>query len=181
MPEQADGWAGALTLPRELTLKNQQLVMQPVREVAALRTKTLMDQQAAVNGVATFGKDLKQAEFKASLDLTATQRLKSTISLMNASQQAVVSLSFDQATGDLVLQRADRPDARYAVTATDNDTLDLDIFIDTSSLEIFVNGGTVVFTERFYDDTAKSLQLQTDQAVTVTAKLFELNSQANRY
>ena len=181
MPEQADGWAGALTLPRELTLKGHQLVMQPVREVATLRTQTLLNQQATVNGTADFGNNLEQAEFKASLDLTATQQLKSTISLMNASQQAVVSLTFDQATGELVLHRADRPDARYAVTATDRDSLDLDLFIDTSSIELFINGGTVVFTERFYDDTAKSLQLQTDQAVTVTAKLFALNGQANQY
>lgn len=37
-PEKADGWAGALTLPRELELKDDQLYMRPVKEAVQLRT-----------------------------------------------------------------------------------------------------------------------------------------------
>lgn len=40
MPEQKDGWAGALTIPRELILKDDHLYMRPVKELLALRKDT---------------------------------------------------------------------------------------------------------------------------------------------
>ena len=42
MPEQADGWAGALTFPREVTVTGDKVLMTPVREVAQLRAKQLL-------------------------------------------------------------------------------------------------------------------------------------------
>ncbi len=37
MPTKEDGWCGALTLPRELTLKGDKVLMNPVQELTSLR------------------------------------------------------------------------------------------------------------------------------------------------
>jgi beta-fructofuranosidase len=42
MQEKEDGWAGALTLPRELRVEKGRLYQQPAREMASMRTRTLL-------------------------------------------------------------------------------------------------------------------------------------------
>ncbi|MFC6180230.1 glycoside hydrolase family 32 protein [Lactiplantibacillus daowaiensis] len=181
MPEQADGWAGALTCPRELTMDvDNHLRMRPVREMATLRTQTLIDQTQSVAGSIDLQPAATQAEFKATFDL-ANLTGQLTVSLLNTAQQAVVTLTFDQTTGELVLKRADRPDARYAQLAPNQTTLTLDGWLDTSSLEWFINDGQAVFTERFYDAGTHTFQVAASQPVTMQAKLYALTAQTNHY
>ena len=45
MPEKVDGWAGALTLPRELELIGDHLYMKPVRELEQLRVAAALKQK----------------------------------------------------------------------------------------------------------------------------------------
>ena len=47
MQEKADGWAGALTIPRELRVEKGRLYQQPVREMASVRARKLLEGKLA--------------------------------------------------------------------------------------------------------------------------------------
>lgn len=164
MPEQADGWAGALTFPRELNLRDGHLYMTPARELANLRDQVIADQDF------TGSTDIDLAEAPAQLEITADYQLASSVvpvsfRYMNATGESVVELQYNPASGELKLTRNDRSDARYA-TVHPGTELHLQVLVDTSSMELFVNDGEAVFSERFYDVQAKHLFTAAAPAVT---------------
>lgn len=165
-PEKADGWAGALTLLRELELKDDQLYMRPVKEAVQLRTAEI----SAWNKQVTEKTLLCENEHQAEIDLTLTT--DQAFELAFTDQDKQVKLTFDQATHTFTLLNGD---ARYA-SIKPNPELKLQIFIDTSSLEIFINDGEAVFTERFYFDNAPQVWL-TAKAQCLT-QVYRLDGQA---
>ncbi|MDU3187129.1 glycoside hydrolase family 32 protein [Ligilactobacillus animalis] len=165
-PEKADGWAGALTLLRELELKDDQLYMRPVKEAVQLRTAEI----SAWNKQVTEKTLLCENEHQAEIDLTLTT--DQAFELAFTDQDKQVKLTFDQATHTFTLLNGD---ARYA-SIKPNSELKLQIFIDTSSLEIFINDGEAVFTERFYFDNAPQVWL-TAKAQCLT-QVYRLDGQA---
>lgn len=165
-PEKADGWAGALTLPRELELKDDQLYMRPVKEIVQLRTAEI----SAWNKQVTEKTLLCENEHQAEIDLTLTT--DQAFELAFTDQDKQVKLTFDQATHTFTLLNGD---ARYA-SIKPNAEFKLQIFIDTSSLEIFINDGEAVFTERFYFDNAPQVWL-TAKAQCLT-QVYRLDGQA---
>ena len=60
-PTEADGWAGALTIPRELSVREGRLLQNPPRELEALRGETLADSAdpAALRDVQSDGYELR--------------------------------------------------------------------------------------------------------------------------
>lgn len=165
-PEKADGWAGALTLPRELELKDDQLYMRPVKEIVQLRTAEI----SAWNKQVTEKTLLCENEHQAEINLTLTT--DQAFELAFTDQDKQVKLTFDQATHTFTLLNGD---ARYA-SIKPNAEFKLQIFIDTSSLEIFINDGEAVFTERFYFDNAPQVWL-TAKAQCLT-QVYRLDGQA---
>lgn len=165
-PEKADGWAGALTLPRELELKDDQLYMRPVKETVQLRTAEI----SAWNKQVTEKTLLCENEHQAEIDLTLTT--DQAFELAFTDQDKQVKLTFDQATHTFTLLNGN---ARYA-SIKPNAEFKLHIFIDTSSLEIFINDGEAVFTERFYFDNAPQVWL-TAKAQCLT-QVYRLDGQA---
>lgn len=165
-PEKADGWAGALTLLRELELKDDQLYMRPVKEAVQLRTAEI----SAWNKQVTEKTLLCENEHQAEIDLILTT--DQAFELAFTDQDKQVKLTFDQATHTFTLLNGD---ARYA-SIKPNSELKLQIFIDTSSLEIFINDGEAVFTERFYFDNAPQVWL-TAKAQCLT-QVYRLDGQA---
>ena len=165
-PEKADGWAGALTLPRELELKDDQLYMRPVKEAVQLRTAEI----SVWNKQVTEKTLLCENEHQAEIDLILTT--DQAFELAFTDQDKQVKLTFDQATHTFTLLNGD---ARYA-SIKPNSELKLQIFIDTSSLEIFINDGEAVFTERFYFDNAPQVWL-TAKAQCLT-QVYRLDGQA---
>ncbi|MFB9769988.1 glycoside hydrolase family 32 protein [Lactiplantibacillus modestisalitolerans] len=179
MPEQADGWAGALTFPRELTRVGKQLRMKPARELTALRTQTLTDTTVTLEATPQrFQPTHRQAEFKGQLDLTTTPAV---VTLAVRAGAVNVTLTYDQARGELTLRRSDRSDARYAQVSGQPTALTFDLWLDTSSLEVFLNDGAVTFTERFYPQSQPHFELQSDQALSGHVQLFDLTQQAVTY
>ncbi|GAF39521.1 Sucrose-6-phosphate hydrolase [Agrilactobacillus composti DSM 18527 = JCM 14202] len=176
MPETAEGWAGALTLPRELHCKDGHLYMTPVQELTNLRTKHIQSARQRLSGPTKLTQGNSQE-----INLTAT--LKNTgakqfnFKLQGAQSQDFVNLNYDVTTGILKLTRSDRNDARYA-TIKANENLELQVYVDASSLEIFINQGTAVFTERYYIQDTPALWVACDTAVTIQSDIYELDPQA---
>lgn len=180
MPEQQDGWSGALTLPRELTLKNDRLYMTPVKELEALRIDQGQHQAFRLTGSKSLALSQAQTEILLELDLSENTQKNLTVSLVDQQQTKIISLSFDPEKQKFTLTKNNPEDARYA-TIQKNKKISLQLFIDTSSVEIFINQGEAVFTERYYVEDIPTLQLDSCEPVLVDTTIYALETQTVTY
>ena len=135
-PTVEKGWQHALTLPRVLTLKNQHVYQYPVEEI--LQARQLKEQLDLSKNQTYHDSVICQCHFTQLSDAW-------TISLRED-----VILSYHQNLLTLTIGKSGYGrDARHI----EIDSIEeIDIFSDTSSLEIFVNHGEYVLSSRVYDD-----------------------------
>ena len=172
MTETTDGWCGAVTLPRELTIKNNHLYQKPIAEAKSLRKAEVINQAFAEPIYCSLD---RHSEIKLDFDKLPV----GTIFSLADENKAGFSIAADEDGHHLILKRNSDPEnKRYAVLDAADQKLSLQIFIDSSSAEIFVNDGEVVFTERIYWQTKPTLSLN---GAAGHLQVFELSSQANRY
>lgn len=142
-PTDDEDWSGCLTLPRELHVKGSRLTQAPVVELAGLRhhavdatKETLPDGAELV--IDTDGKDfalrlLSDEDGKGGILFTYDARKK--------------SLTFDRSgLSQKLNEQYGNVRTHTAVSAVTR----LRVFIDRSSVEIFVNDGDEVFTSRLF-------------------------------
>lgn len=180
MPEQQDGWAGALIFPRELKLKGNHLYMNPVKELTQLRTRTLSSQQFELSQATQLVKTQAQVELQLTLDLNNFKGHHFNLNLTDDHDVAQLILNYDIATHEFTLKRKDRSDPRYATIKPTN-IIELHILVDTSSIEIFINSGETVFTERFYLPTKPSIWLNSDSPLMLKSEIYQLSNEAIDY
>lgn len=178
MPEKADGWAGALTLPRELVVENDSLYMKPVKELEGLRVDA--GQTVAITATNEAQVLVQQAAQTELLLTIPTQATDFSLVLDGADQTAILSLTYTQASRMFTVTRNDKDDARYGTIAA-GDTIQLQLFVDTSSAEFFINGGETVFTERFYAEVQPTITFSAEEAVQVTGTSYSLKNDVITY
>ena len=148
MPEQRDGWAGALTLPRELHVVDGKVSMTPIRELTSLRADVLVERTDAFTDhetLVTLTKNQAEVLFScADLNESGSVGLSFDVGAGKS-----VDFGYDRANGLLTLDRGGADGVRaYACGALER--LDLRVYVDNSSLEVFVNEGLATFTSRIY-------------------------------
>jgi beta-fructofuranosidase len=171
MYEKTDGWAGALTIPRELSIKDNHIYQRPIQEMQLLREKKIWDGNLAA------GKQLA---------IPRTAEVELVFGDIPAGKQKLLELSDGQQTLSLEIDRRDRrltlrrttEDGERSLTMRSAAQLDLKVFIDNSSAELFVNEGEFTFTERIYWQNDLTMQLPWGAEV---AKVYALEAQANQY
>lgn len=150
MPEQQDGWAGMLSLPRELSISDDnQIIMKPAAEVIALRgneytilTHSLYNQKVLVTP------DAETIELQIDWQLSNSTAEQYGISLGNG-----LRIYIDNQAQRLVLERRypeHNLDGVRSVPLPTNNKLSLRVFIDLSSVEVFVNDGYSCLSSRIY-------------------------------
>jgi beta-fructofuranosidase len=136
----AAGWSGMMSLPRQLSIDNGQLVMEPAPKAASLRATT-----------ARMGDAVKRLP-------TAAEEIRLTLEPVTDSSSLEQSLeqSFVDNQGAALLLRANAQQALGTariddkeITGIDPGPLDLHIFLDHSVAEIFINHRHAV-TCRYY-------------------------------
>ena len=161
MYEKEDGWAGALTIPRELIVKDGKLYQQPVGEMASLRQERIVKEEASGNYQLS-----RATEF--SLETMALGQL---FKLSDGEHTLTITREDEK----LVLERNTK-DGQRSAHITDPVTK-LQVFVDASSVEIFVNDGQVTFTERMYWKKAPTLTVQAGSQL----EIYRLEENVNRY
>lgn len=134
------GWQHALTIPRELHMKEDKLVQQPIEELQNLRGQLIqVDLKEAYTKI-----ELPSHTFELKLQIKA---LKKDFKLM-IRQGAILEYKADKKIVSLIFDECGygRDKRSVQVGALQN----IHIFGDTSSLEIFLNDGEEVFTSRYY-------------------------------
>lgn len=140
-----NGWQHALTMPRELILKDGIIYQRPVEEIKALRGNNR-----------TFAADefkdleVENLSFELCAEFEKCNGFK--LNLRND-----ISLSFDKSKGLIELNMGESGcgrDARYAYC---DEIRNIDVYSDTSAFEIFINDGEIVFTTRAYTDVTQKI------------------------
>jgi beta-fructofuranosidase len=175
MPEQQDGWAGALTLPRELHVVDGTVRMTPIAELQSLRSGTVTECSAVV----------RDREILASLEANRCEILVSCEGITRSEMTGLsfdigldspVTFTYDRSRGLLSLDRGGEDGVRAYECGT-LDHLDLHAYLDNSSLEIFVNDGLATFTSRIYPAAPATLMMRTgDEGVRAKAVVYSLES-----
>ncbi len=163
--EQRDGWAGALTLPRELHVtRDGQLSQQPIVETALLRTGTTFEDVMEVEGHVDTGVSVEVAEIHLDLELSTSRAVGVGFALV-VGDATVVEVILDRGARHLVLDRGGADGVRCA--PIDPGThLRLRVFVDRSSIEVFTGSGLVTMTSRIYPAGSPTLRVVSDGGPT---------------
>lgn len=179
MPEKDDGWAGALTIPRELTLENNHLYMNPIEELKDLRIHSIDAANITLKEPELIVSKSSHIEVNIEHQFEHTQETITKFELKDAHNK-ILSLEYNANNNELSLYRTDKDDYRYANMQSHQD-LKLQIFIDKSSIEIFINDGEAVFTERYYTEDDIQVWISSTEDVPTNYQIYQLNNQAIQY
>ncbi|MTT33320.1 sucrose-6-phosphate hydrolase [Terrilactibacillus sp. BCM23-1] len=181
MPTKEDGWAGALTLPRELHVsKEEQILMTPVEELKQLRKKehTLLVDKL-IEEPLSFDVTDDLLEIEVAFDLEATTAGSFGLKVRCGQTEETV-ISYDVNENKLSLDRSKSGKGVSGVRRVklpEKNHLSLRIYLDRSSIEVFANEGIATLTSRIYPvEQNQGLSLfQSDGKVKVThLKAWEL-------
>lgn len=150
MPEQQDGWAGMLSLPRELCPGDDHRVrMKPADEVTALRGSYYPTPIRCLNNQKAFvAADAEAVEVQLAWDLSASTAEQFGIALGDG-----LRIYVDNQALRLVVERRYPEyslDGTRSIPLPADSLLSLRIFIDRSSVEVFVNDGDACLSSRIY-------------------------------
>ena len=161
-PEQADGWATMLTIPRELKYKDGKVTTPPVAEAVGLRDgaehfhheNISLEKVSTLDGVkGNCGELLLEVDTQASgtfkIELFSNYGAKD-----EDEEKTVLTYLLEDGKPVLELNRdksgAGGKGVRKVILQPFDGALKFQIFLDKSALEIFVNDGTEVMTTRVY-------------------------------
>lgn len=157
-----DNWAGALTLPRELVLdKNGCMQIHPLTELKELRKGQFSATNISIaNNQKTFALvDLQKYGLELILDVDLEQTTASDFGISFADPENSEKVIVGFRNRELYLDTNDAGTCSRGVSAaklaSQGDKLEIRIFLDRSSIELFANNGTVSITSRIYPSSHK--------------------------
>lgn len=176
-PTDKNGWAHCLTLPRELNLINGKLIQTPVRELENLRG-ACREESFEIENQEKIIEGFNEKAYELICDFKKFHGNTVGIKLKKGTDEETL-FYYDIANNKLVLDRS-KSGVEFAIEYGtkrkchyNGDTLKLQIFVDISSIEIFVNDGLEVFTARiFAKDTSTGLSIFSDNKALVDLKLW---------
>ncbi|KAG8199637.1 hypothetical protein JTE90_009469 [Oedothorax gibbosus] len=182
MPEKKQGWAGSLTLPREMTLNDDgDLLINPIREVEGLRTEPTTNSETILHSEKLLLSDeVYAAEVDITWNLTSSVAETYGLHLGHPNSSEGLFLYVDNQAQRLTL---DRRYPQYdlvgyrSVSLSNKDTVSLRVFYDHSSVEVFVDGGRSCMSSRIYPTMKKrqlSLYAENGDATLLSSTLWML-------
>lgn len=159
MPEQVDGWAGCMTFPRELIIKDDQIFMRPVRELALLEQEVILEEILS---------NYQMTYANRSLEIETFASEASDFDLTLSYGESDLNLSYQN--GKLFLTKTGYPPRVFTRTLK---TTNFKILCDTSSVEIFFEEGPV-FSERLYGVGETKLKFNSVKPLKMKVTSLEL-------
>ncbi|MDE6195391.1 MAG: GH32 C-terminal domain-containing protein, partial [Erysipelotrichaceae bacterium] len=158
------GWQHALTIPRELVVKDGKLLQKPIQEMETLRkSKMVYEGSQAIH--IPMENNVFEMEISYKQDDSFQMQLHSDVTLTYSSDTHTFTLQMGKSGYGR--------DSRSVILTT---LQTLRIYSDTSSIEIFLNDGEEVFTTRVYDNNeGKEIEIKECRSER-TITIYSLNS-----
>ncbi|HTG67996.1 MAG TPA: glycoside hydrolase family 32 protein [Candidatus Udaeobacter sp.] len=189
MPEQAHGWLGAMTLPRELTLAaDGTLRSHPVPELSALRGQHISAADIALADGGFTAIDSVQGdslELDIMFDLSKSSASELGLRVRCSEDgSSYTEIRYKAAEQKLYMDRnlggaGDGGVSEAPLAPAEDGRLRLRLFIDRSSIELFAGDGRIAITNRIYPDPANvgiGFFARQGTAVIETLDAWELSS-----
>lgn len=177
-PTDPSGWAHCLTLPRELTVHGGKLIQQPVRELQTLRKKEARAADTIFNDAKRY-EGFTGAAYELICEFATGDAAEFGIEFRAGDKNKTV-VKYDAVQKKVILDRTlsgEPTGVEYGTVRAcegDGDKIKFHLFVDTSSVEVFVNEGEEVFTARIFPD-------QASQAIRFFAKEGQVAFQAVKW
>ena len=170
-PTVKNEWIHCLTLPRELKVIDGKLYQLPIKEMESIRGEKI-EFSGKVTGEVKVGTGVTY-ELKAKFtDFNSDFGLK-----LRTGKNSETVLKFDYNDKKFVLDRTkgEQPDKRLRkVYLGDISELELTVFVDNSSVEVFINSGQEVFSSRIFPEKdADRISVFADKNVNVKIEKWE--------
>lgn len=174
-------WRGAMSLPRELTLEQRAqgitLIQQPVQELIPMRNTILSLEHVTIADIQSKLNTLQLESYE--IHMTADIHSQFALKLRTSQHQATV-VGYEGDKGEIYIDRTDSGDHHFhpdfagkhiANVHQDQSAIELRIYVDRSSIELFANDGQVVITDLIFPDhDAQGLDIQSlSQDLPVTS------------
>ncbi|UCZ53097.1 sucrose-6-phosphate hydrolase [Bacillus shivajii] len=165
-PTRENEWIHSLTLPRELHIRADRVIQKPVEELKALRKNEVSHRNVVVNKDETayegvFGKSLElQLSNFENLEGTFEVSLRGSARMVYDTEAQVFTFERISFATRLVEKRQCHLESLNSVRT----------YVDSSSVEIFINDGQEVFTSRFFpspENEEITFRASTDTTVTI--------------
>lgn len=163
-PTDKFNWMHALTIPRELILKNNKLYQQPIEEMKDLR----------INHINVKLKDEKEYKGLKSNIYELDIKFNNIVDQFRLELKQDLELNFNKEKGIIKLKLGKSGYGRDLRIVELSELRNLQIFMDSSSIEIFINDGAEVFTTRIYSDKNTDNIVMTGNLGDVEINLYEL-------
>ena len=153
-PTDSNGWAHCLTLPRELSIQDGRLLQQPVKELEALRQQAHMAKDIIHNETKVY-EGFTGTAYEMICEINSIDAHKVGIEF-RTSEQEKTTIYYDAIDKKIVLDRTNSGQEVGVAYGTirqcelDATSIKVHLFVDVSSVEIFINDGTEVFTSRIF-------------------------------
>ena len=176
-------WAGCMTLPRELSVRQGKLIQKPVRELSHYRKNPIrMENIEVTNNLRLEGVSGKTIELILQVDVSKGERFSVQL---RAGANHGTAFCYDKKTGSMILDRFGSGESIAPLHKLEKDCsvrkcpltlsdgmLHLHIILDTSIVEVFMQNGEKVMTATIYPpDDARDIVF--DAAGKVTMKRLE--------
>ncbi|TSO25922.1 sucrose-6-phosphate hydrolase [Lactobacillus sp. LL6] len=172
-PTDDENWANCLSQVKELSIKDGKLIQKPVKAIESIRKSENKLTDKLIRNTTSGQYELK---------LTIAKNQSTTLHLAaNKDLSESLILNIDTNDGKLVLDRSKgkKVAVDYGETRScelnPNESVDLDIFIDHSLIEIFVNHGEHVLTGRFFTNP-ENQKISFDKDIDFTGKFWEMET-----
>lgn len=169
-------WIHAMTIPRELALHGNKIYQRPVEELKQLRSEKVMEKSETISNdeINCLPQNAEAMEI-----CFQVKQFEGEAIVLRFDQNT--TLYFDGAEQTLTLTRAKfRTKQKESRTTKLQSLKDLHIFLDTSSIEIFINQGEKVFTARLFEESlTRHLAMEVTGSLEYHFRGWKLNKVLN--
>ncbi|XP_049868648.1 sucrose-6-phosphate hydrolase-like [Pectinophora gossypiella] len=157
--EDVDGWAGAMTIIRELSIVNNRIIMKPLDDMVSLRESLVASGDFRTNVPVVFG---KTAEIVIDGDLN--KNMDFLLEGTEGGEKGWIKWDSESRKVGIEIDGDVRQVEWYPIGSTT-----LRIFLDASSVELFCGEGEVVFSSRLYPEGGWKVTNKNVQDVKIEA------------
>ena len=185
-PSQKYGWAGAMTLPREIIMEDNIMKQKPIKELAKLRSNNKKYLISEIKNKITVDESFEQvSETYIEFDINKSTSKQFGVQLRcSKNEDEKFEILFNLEKNKItVLQKFllsnQETKSEAPLTVKKDGTINLRIFLDISSVELFINDGETVITNRIYPDNSSNIfNIFSENGKTCVAKIesWELGS-----
>ena len=170
-PTVKNEWIHCLTLPRELKVIDGKLYQVPIKEMESIRGEKIefsgkVAGEVKIGTGATYELKVKFKDFNSDFGLK-----------LRTGKNSETVLKFDYNDKKFALDRTkgEQPDKRLRKVYLGNiSELELTVFVDNSSVEVFINSGQEVFSSRIFPEKdADRISVFADKDVNVKIEKWE--------